>query len=462
MTLRLKINLIVGLLSLLMVVGVLTLQFRTTRDAVKEEVVAANKVAGQLLNRTALLYASQGAPAMLDFLQGVGRVRANEITLFDAAGKELYRSPASPYKAGREAPVWFDQIVSPARSEQSIAFPDGRIVVRSNASRAVLDAWDAMLPLAAGAALLLVAVHLLVYWAVGRAIKPFGRIVQALGEVQAGRFDVLLPALPGREAAAIGASFNRMVGVLRENIATERRAAQAERQLSDSRELARWMDGHIEQERRMIARELHDELGQSVTAIRSMALSVAQRVQASDPTSEQAARLIADESSRLYDAMHGLIPRLTPLVLDNFGLGDALADLIERMQASHPGLAIDSRIVLPPSPMPAELTLALYRAAQEGLTNAIRHGQATRVQLVLQGSDDELQLTLADNGRGLPEGGVAREGHYGLRWLTERVEGLGGQVALAAGDHGSGARLLVTVPMHTTAPATPAAQGAAA
>jgi two-component system, NarL family, sensor histidine kinase UhpB len=82
------------------------------------------------------------------------------------------------------------------------------------------------------------------------------------------------------------------------------------------------------------------------------------------------------------------------------------------------------------------------------------------VQLLLQGSDDELQLTLADNGRGLPEGGVARDGHYGLRWLTERVEGLGGQVALTAGDHGSGARLLVTVPMHTTSPLAPAAQGA--
>ena len=72
--------------------------------------------------------------------------------------------------------------------------------------------------------------------------------------------------------------------------------------------------GGLEEERRVIARELHDELGQSVTAMRSMALSVAQRVSALDAPAEQAARLVADECSRLYDAMHGIIPRLTPLV----------------------------------------------------------------------------------------------------------------------------------------------------
>ena len=73
-----------------------------------------------------------------------------------------------------------------------------------------------------------------------------------------------------------------MVGELRGHIETEQRAVRAETQLSDSRELTRWIDQHVEQERRMIARELHDELGQSVTAMRSMALSIAQRVGARD------------------------------------------------------------------------------------------------------------------------------------------------------------------------------------
>ena len=68
-----------------------------------------------------------------------------------------------------------------------------------------------------------------------------------------------------------------MLGALQHNIENEQRAVLAERQLCENRKLTRWIDGRLEQERRSIARELHDELGQSVTAIRSMALSIAQR-----------------------------------------------------------------------------------------------------------------------------------------------------------------------------------------
>ena len=80
MTLRLKINLIVGTLTVLFMAAVLGLQLRSMRDSVQEEVQAANRVAAQLLNRTAWLYAAQGTPAMLSFLQGTGRVRSNDIT----------------------------------------------------------------------------------------------------------------------------------------------------------------------------------------------------------------------------------------------------------------------------------------------------------------------------------------------------------------------------------------------
>src|SRR5215470_2910673 len=107
MSLRLKIQLIVVALTLMFIGAVVSLQYRAFKESVSEEVVAANRVAAQLLNRTAWVYAAQGTPAMLGFLQGVGRIRSNDVTLFDAAGEELYRSPPSPYKAGRDAPGWF-------------------------------------------------------------------------------------------------------------------------------------------------------------------------------------------------------------------------------------------------------------------------------------------------------------------------------------------------------------------
>ncbi len=448
MTLRLQINLIVGVLTLLFVLAMLGLQLRNMRESVREEVVAANRVAAQLLDRTAWRYAAQGTPAMLGFLQGVGRVRSNDITLFDARGRALYSSPPSPYKAGRDAPPWFAALVQPPLAEQSIAFPDGRLTVRANASRAVLDAWDdARTRLLVAIGLLLV-VNAGIHALVGRTVRPFARIVDALNQVEGGRLGTALPPLPGREAGAIGAAFNRMVAQLQHHIDTERRAVRAEMQLTDSRELTRWLDQHVEQERRLIARELHDELGQSVTAMRSRALSIAQRVQGLDAQAETAARLIADEASHLYDAMHGIIPRLSPLVLDHFGLPDALGDLIERVRRSQPGVVIALQVALGDAQLLPDAALALYRAAQEGMTNALQHGQATRLDLRLARCADGVQLTLADNGCGLPPGftGCGGPGHHGLRWLAERVLALGGSLALVAAAP-RGAELQVRLPV---------------
>ena len=120
MTLRLKINLIVGALTILFVAAILALQLRSMRESVNEEVVAANRVATQLLQRNAWLYAAQGTPAMLAYLQGIGRVRSNEIVLYDEQGQELYRSPPSTYKAGRDAPDWFERLIAPEPSVVSV------------------------------------------------------------------------------------------------------------------------------------------------------------------------------------------------------------------------------------------------------------------------------------------------------------------------------------------------------
>jgi two-component system, NarL family, sensor histidine kinase UhpB len=402
-----------------------------------------------LLERMSWRYAAQGTPALLGFLQGVGRVRSTDITLQDAKGEELYRSPPSPYKAGRDAPAWFEQLITPTPVTQAIDFPDGKLIVRANASRAALDAWDDTVRLSGIALALLLAVNALVFWLVGRAVRPFGEIVAALNQLQAGRFDVALPRLAGTEAAAIGGAFNRMVGELQGHIDTERRAVRAELQLSANRELTRWIDQHVEAERRLIARELHDELGQSVTAMRSMALSIAQRSSGVDAQAQQAARVIADESSRLYDAMHGIIPRLTPLVLDSLGLAEALADLVERTRQSQPGVAIETDIALGNTPLSAEIALTLYRAAQEGITNALRHGQAKHLRLVVKADEHAVILSLRDDGSGLPAEGWQRPGHYGLRWLVERVENLRGELRLEANTP-QGVQLLVRVPVSVT------------
>ena len=117
-----------------------------------------------------------------------------------------------------------------------------------------------------------------------------------------------------------------------------------------------------------------------------------QRSSATDAEVAQAARVIADEASRLYDAMHGIIPRLTPLVLDNLGLGEALSDLQERTRRSQPEVAIELQVDAAALGLPAEIALALYRSAQEGLTNALRHGQARHVKIEVMSRSEERRV----------------------------------------------------------------------
>jgi two-component system sensor histidine kinase UhpB len=446
MSLRLKINLMVSMLTLLFMAALVAQQFNDERQSVREEVVAANRVAAQLLDRMVWEYSSQGPQRLLSYLRGMGRVRSNDITLFDAKGQPLYHSPPSTYKSGRDAPDWFERLVSPPPSARAIRFPDGTLEIRANAGRAALDAWDEFVMLVGESLLLLGVSNATVFWLVGRAVRPLGRIVDALNTLEAGRFDVTLPPLRGTEAAAIGIAFNRMLGALQRNIENEQRATLAERQLGENRKLTRWIDGRLEQERRSIARELHDELGQSVTAIRSMALSIAQRSATVDAESRAAANVIADESSRLYDAMHGLIPRLTPLVLDKLGLEEALRDLVDRTGRSQPGLRIELHTAIGEQPPSSDAALTLYRAAQEGITNALRHGRATTLCVRLDAVDGGLTLDVVDDGSGLAPGWSAGEGHHGLRWLAERVEALGGRFALdPVQPHG--VRLVVRVPL---------------
>jgi two-component system sensor histidine kinase UhpB len=110
---------------------------------VREEIAAANIVATQLLSRVAQTYERDGPLPVLLFLKYLGRVRANEITLVDAHGGVLYRSPPATYKAGREAPAWFSALFLPQTSPRVFALAGGaELRVEANATRAVLDGWD--------------------------------------------------------------------------------------------------------------------------------------------------------------------------------------------------------------------------------------------------------------------------------------------------------------------------------
>jgi signal transduction histidine kinase len=196
------------------------------------------------------------------------------------------------------------------------------------------------------------------------------------------------------------------------------------------------IEQRLEEERRLIAHELHDEFGQSVTAIRSLAQAIVG--QSSQPPMQEAARLISAEAARLYDAMHGLIPRLAPGALDALSLVEALQGLVRDLQSRHPAVAVTLRHELAGDPGPG-VALAAYRVVQEGLVNALRHARPSRIDVDVRAERGNLTVTVTDDGVGLPED-WSRPGHYGLRGLGERVGHLGGKLTVRG--RGQGGTLL--------------------
>jgi two-component system, NarL family, sensor histidine kinase UhpB len=459
MKLRTRLNLVVtGLTAVFMGVLIMS-EIRELRASVREEMEAANRVATQLLGRLVYIYSREGgAEVVQDFLQQLGHVRANDIMLRSPTGEVLYRSPPPTYKAGREAPEWFGHLLAPNPARHIFALPGGlQLVVEAQISRSVLDAWDDVTRLLAIAVIMLAIVAALAFWLVDRALAPFPIIASGLDRIQRGDLDFRLPPLRGPEAHTIGAAFNRMAQAVENNVQAERKAREAERQLEDRREMAKLMEQRVEEERRLIAHELHDEFGQSVTAIRSLALAIV--TQTKEPAMGEAARLISEEAARLYDAMHGLIPRLMPPSLDTLGLAETLESLVRDWQRRYPSVALSLQQNLPPDLGPS-VTLALYRVVQEGVINALRHSQASQVQIGVGSDGQRIVVTLCDNGIGLPSE-WSRPGHFGLRGLTERVEHLGGTFNIGS-TQPHGVTLRAEIPLAAGAPeAAPAAVGGA-
>src|ERR1700681_4207429 len=402
MRLRTRLNLVLAALSGAFMIVLIAAEVQSTRNSVREEIEAANRVASQLLGRLAGVYSQVGGPDLvLQFLQQLGRVRANEVSLQSATGEMLYQSPPATYNAGREAPAWFARLLGPQPAKYSFPLRGGvLLVVEAQPSRAVLDAWDDVTRLAAIAAAMFIIVNGLAFWSIKRALDPFPVIADGLERIQQGDLAFRLPPLAGNEAHAIGAAFNRMAQAVQDKVLAERKAHDAEARLEERREMASLADQRVEEERRLIAHELHDEFGQSVTAIRSLALAIASQSGVRDTATGDVARLISDEAARLYDAMHGLIPRLAPLSLAPLGLTATLESLARDWQRRHPSVALTLHHDLPPELGPS-VTLTVYRVVQEGLINALRHAQASRVDIAVECDARRIVATVHDDGVGL-------------------------------------------------------------
>ena len=445
MSLRLQINLLIAALIVIFVAVVFWFDVISTRSSVREEIQASNIVATQLM---ANFFAEDGEDdrlALVNYLSHLGRVRATEISLRDAAGGIVYRSPPSTYKAGRDAPDWFARLVAPEPIHQELHLRAGDLIIEANATRAILDGWDDAVRLFEFGIVFVVVGNLIVFWLVGRTTRPFRLIARGLKDMQAGAYDTRLPHFVTTEPAAIARAFNQMAQSIQENLGARREALEANIRLEQSRELALTIQNRVEEERRQIARELHDETGQSVTAIRSLALSLVQRLRDGDGEARGSAQLIADTAAKLYASMHDLIPRLRPLALENLGLSDALEEQVSEWRRQHP--QVEFALTLGPLPenLGESYALAAFRIVQEAAINALRHGNPSRIGIAAHADARALTLEIRDDGCGLAAD-WQKPGHFGIRGMRERARMLGGDVRVENAG-GRGVRVHATLPL---------------
>jgi len=201
-----------------------------------------------------------------------------------------------------------------------------------------------------------------------------------------------------------------------------------------------------ETERLRIARELHDETGQVLTAIK-LELAELERLVAGSPTGTQAARRAADLAGRALQSIRATARGLRPAVLDYLGFVPALRTLAEEF-AGRTGVAVDLRAApLARNPGP-EVQVALYRVLQEALTNVARHAAATRVEITVDVENGEVVLAVRDDGCGFDPDHATAPGDLraGLAGMKERVVGAGGRFSMSSAP-GHGARLEARLPL---------------
>jgi two-component system, NarL family, sensor histidine kinase UhpB len=210
------------------------------------------------------------------------------------------------------------------------------------------------------------------------------------------------------------------------------------------RELSASMVEAREEERRRIARELHDELGQRLTALK-LEMIACQRDPPSLAVGERA-QLMLDMLDETVASARRIAMDLRPLMLDDLGLPEAIDWLVKEFKR-RTGIEVDTRLGEGLRELSPQLATALYRIVQEALTNITRHARATRVVITLKGRDHDLLLTIQDNGVGFAQSAPSRNpGSFGLLGIRERVLMLGGRLSVGNAAEG-GARLVVHVPL---------------
>ena len=268
--------------------------------------------------------------------------------------------------------------------------------------------------------------------------RPILELVDATREVAQGRFARQVRRWANDEIGTLAEAFNHMTGELSNMNDLRQEREKLRRQLLEK------VITTQEEERKRIARELHDSTSQSLTSL-IVGLRLME-TQCPDCPVQSQAQDLRDVAAQTLDDVHSLAMRLRPRVLDDLGLAAALERLTGEWQARHK-IPVDTFMHAGEQRLPGQVETALYRIVQEALTNITRHaGKVTSVSILIERRGELIVAVIEDDGAGFdPENGTGEQ-HLGLLGMRERAELLGGRLTIES-TLGHGTSLFIEIPI---------------
>jgi two-component system sensor histidine kinase UhpB len=273
----------------------------------------------------------------------------------------------------------------------------------------------------------------MIYWMLGRALRPLGRIAQAFKNV--GPHMAIQPIAEAGppELVTLARGFNAMIDRL---VAAELKNSRLNEQLTTIQE----------EERAEIARDLHDEIGPYLFAMGVDAAAIQKMAEAREQGDIAGpVQAIRDGVSHIQHQVKAILGRLRSGTLQEFGLKQALENLASFWRSRHAGVAITIRTMGFDKGFGEAFDGAVYRIVQESLNNAMRHGKPRAVEISIDaGSAHEVVVDVSDDGGGLKNSAETRG--FGLRGMAERVTALGGDLDIRARTDASGVIVTARLP----------------
>jgi two-component system sensor histidine kinase UhpB len=369
-------------------------------------------------------------------------LRHVRITVKDTAGAAI-AAPLLGHLADEHSPApgWFSLLVAaPVKRDIVPVTVNGRTVgqveIIGEPADETAEVWGNLVAIGGVAVVLNIAMIGTLYFLFGRVLDPLAGLATALSDLEHRSYGVRLPRSNARELTGIADRFNALASAL-------------ETARSENQELNRRLITAQDDERRRTALELHDEVGPCLFGLKAYGSSIASATSALPAEMGQSlsecSREILAITEHLQSINRSMLDRLRPMALGHVPLAEILGQLIHERSRQHPQILFDCALGTLARSYGDSIDLTIYRCIQESLTNAIRHARAKQVSVEVRHDNGAalLELTVRDNGRGMPAGTPTG---FGIRGMRERVEALGGHHHIAS-EPGRGTCIRIFIPV---------------